>query len=59
LLDSIEENPIRYPRLIKRVTGDKYEATKDALRNESGKVTVEAMSDWWSEYIDKVAELKN
>ena len=59
LLDEIEERPTRYPRLIKRVTGDKYEATKDSLRNERGKVTMEAMGEWWNEYIEKVAELKN
>lgn len=60
LLDEIEDNPTRYPRFIKMITGDKYEATKDALRDkETGIITNEAMRNFTQKFAEKVAALKN
>lgn len=60
LLDEIEDNPIRYPRFVKMITGDKYEETKEALRDkETGLITNVAMREFTEEFAKKVASLKN
>lgn len=45
---------------MKMITGDKYEETKEALRDkETGLITNVAMREFTEEFAKKVASLKN
>ena len=60
LIDELDVAPQRIVAVFKRLfTAEEYEAIKEAIRNESGKVTVSAMMDFFQEASEAVIPAKN
>lgn len=59
ILDDLEDNPTRLPKFVRFLTGDKYDEVKDALRDDSGRVSMESMKEFVAEFTGAVGELPN
>lgn len=54
--DDAEPNAFALIPLLKRLFGEKYKQVKNALRNkETGRITMEEVSSFVSEYLSKVS----
>ncbi|WRS29607.1 hypothetical protein U6G28_08775 [Actinomycetaceae bacterium MB13-C1-2] len=57
LIDEAEENPLRFPRLVKKVLGDtQYKKVKDYCRDDSGRVNPETIGEVFADVMGRLAK---